>query len=103
VKNNGFLLSFTALVLVLSFFVFAPQLGTIGSKAQAKESHVESKIISDTLSAHKVTCLSRNGSIMIVLLDGRWVDVREVELVGRTLILRTDAGSLSLAAAVNSP
>lgn len=102
-KTNGFLLRFTALVFVLSFFVFAPQLGTIGSKAYAKESHAESKIISDTLAAHKVTCLSRNGSIMSVLLDGRWVDVREVELVDRTLILRTDAGSLSLAAVVNSP
>jgi len=103
VKTCGFLPSFTVLVLVLSFFVFAPQLGAIGAKAYAKESHGERKIISDTLAAHKVTCLSRNGSIMTVLLDGRWVGVREVELVDRTLILRTDAGSLSLAALVNSP
>ncbi len=35
---------------------------------------------------------------MTVLLDGRWVNVREVELVDRTLILRTDASTLSLAA-----
>jgi hypothetical protein len=58
-------------------------------------------MISDTLAPHKVMCLSRNGSITTVLLDGRWVDVREVELVGRTLILRTDSGTLSLAAVMH--
>jgi hypothetical protein len=98
VKTNGFLLTFTVLLVMLSFFVNSPHLGTFGTKAYAKESHSESKIISDTLAAHKVMCLSRNGSIMTVLLDGRWVNVREVELVDRTLILRTDAGTLSLAA-----
>ena len=101
VKINGFLFIFTVMLLVLTFLVIGPQLGTLGAKAYAKASHSESKIISDTLAVHKVTCLSRNGSIVTVLLDGRWVDVREVELVDRTLILRTDAGTLSLAAVIN--
>lgn len=101
VKINGFPFTFTVLLVVLTFLVSPAHLGTFGAKAYAKESHSESKIISDTLSAHKVLCLSRNGSIMTVLLDGRWVEVREVELVDRTLILRTAAGTLSLAAVIN--
>jgi hypothetical protein len=101
VKKHGFLFTVTIGLLMLILFTTGPQLATFGAKAYAKESHAESKIISDTLAAHKVTCLSRNGSIMTVLLDGKWVDVREVELVDRTLILRTDAGTLSLAAVMN--
>ena len=101
VKINGLLYCFTVLLLVLTFSLTGPQLGISVTKAYAKESYSESKIISDTLAAHQVTCLSRNGSIMIVFLDGRWVDVSEVELVDRTLILRTDAGNLSLAAVMN--
>ena len=101
VKINGVVYCFTVLLLVLTFSLTGAQLGIFGTKAYAKENHAENKIISDTLAAHKVTCLSRNGSIMIVFLDGRWVDVREVELVDRTLILRTDAGNLSLAAVMN--
>ena len=100
-KINGFWLTLTVLLVVLTFFLSGPHLGTFGAKAYAKESHSESKIISDTLAAHKVICLSRNGLIITVFLDGRWVDVREVELVDRTLILRTDAGNLSLAAVMN--
>ena len=99
VKRNGF--PFTVLLVVLTFLLSPAHLGAFGAKAYAKESHSESKIISDTLSAHKVLCLSRNGAIMTVLLDGRWVEVREVELVDRTLILRTAAGTLSLAAVMN--
>lgn len=95
------LLIFTTAILALMLLVTGPHLGTFGAKVQAKESHAKSKIISDTLDAHKVTCLSRDGSIMTVLLDGKWVDVREVELVDRTLILRTNAGTLSLAAVIN--
>jgi len=101
VRINGFPFTFTVVLAVLIFLVSAAHLGTFGAKAYAKESHSQSKIISDTLAAHKVICLSRNGAIMTVLLDGRWVDVREVELVDRTLILRTDAGSLSLAAVMH--
>jgi len=100
VKINGLLYCFTVLLLALTFSLTSPKLGIFDTKAYAKESHSESKIISDTLAAHKVTCLSRNGSIMTVFLDGRWVNVREVELVDRTLILRTDAGNLSLTAVV---
>jgi len=101
VKKHGFLLTITMLLLMLTVFVTGPQPGTFGAKAYAKESHSESKIISDTLAAHKVTCLSRDGSIMTVLLDGKWVDVREVVLVDRTLIIRTNSGTLSLAAVMN--
>jgi hypothetical protein len=103
VKKNGLLLSFTVRLLVLTFIASVPQLATLGEKAYAKESQYESKIISDTLAAHKVMCLSRDGTITTVLLDNRWVDVRGVELVDRTLILRTDAGTLSLAEVKNSP
>jgi len=102
VKKHGFLLTFTIGLLMLTLLATGPQLGTFGAKAYAKESHAQSKVISDTLAAHKVTCLSRNGSIVTVLLDGKWVDVREVELVDRTLILRTNAGTLSLAAVMNN-
>jgi hypothetical protein len=101
VTNHGFWFTITMLLLMLTVFVIGPQPGTFAVKAYAKESHSESKIISDTLAAHKVTCLSRDGSIMTVLLDGKWVDVREVELVDRTLILRTNAGTLSLTAVMN--
>jgi hypothetical protein len=73
---------------------------TCHGKAYAKQSHAESKIISDTLAAHKVTCLSRNGSIKSVLLDGEWLEVKDVELVYRTLIITTDAGTLSLGAVI---
>ena len=100
-KINGLLYCFTVLLLVLTFSLTGPQLGIFVTKAYAKESHSESKIISDTLAAHKITCLSRNGSIMIVFLDGRWVDVSEVALVDRTLILRTEAGNLSLSTVIN--
>ena len=99
-KINDLLYSFTVLLLALTFSLTSQKAGVFDTKAYAKESHSESKIISDTLAAHKVTCLSRNGSIMTVFLDGRWVNVREVELVDRTLILRTDAGNLSLTAVV---
>jgi hypothetical protein len=103
VKKSGFLLSLTMLALVLSFMVSVPQLAISGARAYARDGQPESKIISDTLAAHKVTCFSRDGTIVTVLLNNRWVDVREVELVDYTLILRTDAGTLSLAAVKNSP
>ena len=41
--------------------------------------------------------------IKTVLLDGKWIEVREVELVNRTLVIRTDVGNVSLAAVVNNP
>jgi hypothetical protein len=103
VKKDGFLLSLAMLALALTFMVSVPQLATSGARAYARDGQPESKIISDTLAAHKVTCLSKDGTIVTVLLNNRWVDVREVELVDHTLILRTDAGTLSLAAVKNSP
>ena len=100
-KRHGYLPTISMLLIMLTVFVSGPQPGTFGANAYGKESRVESKIISDTLAAHKITCLSRNGSIMTVLLDGKWVDVRKVELADRTLILRTNANTLSLAAVTN--
>lgn len=100
-KTNRLLFSFTGLLFGLTFSATGPQLGNIGTNVFAKEGRSENKIISDTLAAHKVTCLSRDGSIMTVLLDGSWVDVREAELFDSTLILRTDEGTLSLAAVKN--
>lgn len=101
-KKHGFLLAFTVGLLMLTLLAIGPQLGIFGAQAYAKESHAASKIISDTLAAHQITCLSRNGLIMTVLLDGKWVEVREVELIDRTLILRTNAGTLSLAAVMSN-
>jgi hypothetical protein len=103
VKKHGFLLGFPVAVLVLTLFATGPQLVTSGAQAYAKQSHAESKIISDTLAAHKITCLSRNGSITSVLLDGEWLEVKGVELVSRTLIITTEVGTLSLAAAIGNP
>ena len=94
------LTTIVTLLVMLGLLTFFPEPGTLISSAYADESLAESKIISDTLAAHMVTCLSRNGSITKVLLDGKWVDVREVDLVSRTLILRTKEGTLSLAAVI---
>ena len=102
VKKHGFCLTFTVGLLMLTLLATSLQLGIFGAQAHAKESHANSKVISDTLAAHKITCLSRNGWIMTVLLDGKWVEVREVELIDRTLILRTNAGILSLATVLNN-
>ena len=100
VKMHRPLITIVALLVMFSLLAICPKPSTLISSAYAKESLAESKIISDTLAAHKVTCLSRNGLIITVLLDGKWVDVKEVELVNRTLILRTKAGTLSLAAVI---
>lgn len=94
------LITIVTLLVMLGLLTICPEPGTLISSACAKESLAESKIISDTLAAHKVTCLSRNGSITTVLLDGKWIDVKEVELVSRTLILRTKVGTLSFAAVI---
>ena len=104
-KKHGFRLTFTVGLLMLTLLATVPQLGIFGAQAYAKESHTDntdSKVISDTLAAHQITCLSRNGWIMTVLLDGMWVGVREVELLDHTLILRTNAGTLSLTVVVNN-
>ena len=101
-KKRGFLLTFSIELLMLTLLAPGSQLGTFAAEANAKGSHADSKVISDTLAAHKITCLSRNGSIMTLLLVGKWVDVREVELIDHTLILRTNGGTLSLAAVMNN-
>lgn len=95
------LVTFATLPVILTVFITCPLAGSLTRDSYAIETNSQSKIISDTLATHKVTCLSRNGTIMTVFMDGKWVDVREVELVSSTLILRTDAGTLSLAAVMN--
>ena len=93
---------FTFVVMVTASLTLA-QPGDLVSQAYGKQSLAESKIISDTLTSHKLTCLSRDGVIKTVLLDGKWIEVREVELVNRTLVIRTDVGNISLAAVVKNP
>lgn len=101
-RRRPSLLFLAILVVVITIAMICPQPRALIWEVHAKEI-TSRKIIADTLAAHKVTCLSRNGSIKTVLLDGKWIDVREVKLLNRTLIIRTNAGTLSLAAVVNSP
>lgn len=89
----------TLAVMVGLFFTYS-QPGTLTSKDYVKEASHKNKIIADTLLAHKILCLSRKGLIEVVLLDGKWVDVLDVELVDGTLILRTHLGNISLAAVI---
>ena len=99
----GVVISITCFVVMAFVLVIWPQPGVITSEAFAEETKLEHKIITDTLAAHKVNCLSRDGVIRTVFLDGKWIDVNKVELTNSTLILRTDAGNLSLIAVLNSP
>ncbi len=87
-----------AVMVGLSFTYSQP--GTLTSKDYVKEAPHKKKIIADTLVAYKILCLSRNGLIETVLLDNKWVDVLDLELVDGTLILRTDLGNISLAAVI---
>ena len=96
-------ISVTCFIVMLCVLVIWPQPGIMISEASAEQAKLEHRIITDTLAAHKVNCLSRDGVIRTVLLDGTWIEVNEVELTNRTLILRTDLGSLSLIAVLNSP
>jgi hypothetical protein len=102
-KNKRRSISFAVLLIIIAVSLICPQTDTLTPPAHAKEITSKHKIIADTLAAHKVTCLSRNGSIKTVFLDGEWLDVRNVEVVDRTLIITTDFGTLSLAAVINSP
>jgi len=102
-KKHGALITLLTFVVIVTLSLTWTQPGNLVSQAYAKEIAHTSKIIADTLAAHKLTCLSRDGVIKTVLLDGKWIEVREVELVNRTLVIRTDVGNISLAAVVNNP
>jgi len=102
-KTHGALITLLTFVVIVTLSLTWTQPGNLLSQAYAKEIAHTSKIIADTLAAHKLTCLSRDGVIKTVLLDGKWIEVREVELVNRTLVIRTDVGNISLAAVVNNP
>lgn len=102
-KMHGALITLLALVVVVSASFTWTQPTNLVSQAYAKEINHTSKIIADTLASHKLTCLSRDGVIKTVLLDGRWIEVREVELIDRTLVIRTDRGNISLAAVIDNP
>ena len=97
-KSHRALITIVSLMVMVGVFVTCPLPGTLIPLASAKEVPNSRKIISDTLAAHKVTCLSRDGVIRTVLLDGKWIDVKDVELTDQTLIIRTDSGSISLTA-----
>ena len=101
-KTHGALFTLLTLVLLVAGSLTWAQPGNLVSQAYAKEITHTSKIIADTLAAHKLTCLSRDGVIKTVLLDGKWIEVREVELINRTLVIRTDVGNISLAAVINN-
>ena len=102
-KTHGALIALLTFVVIVATSLAWIQPGILVSQAYAKEITQTSKIIADTLASHKLTCLSRDGVIKTVLLDGKWIEVREVELVNRTLVIRTDVGNISLAAVVNNP
>ena len=102
-KTVGALITVLTLVVIVTGSFTCLQTTNLVSQAYAKEITHTSKIIADTLAAHKLTCLSRDGVIKTVLLDGKWIEVREVELINRTLVIRTDVGNISLAAVVNNP
>jgi len=102
-KTYRALITLLACVVIVTVSLTWPQPGNLVSQAYAKEMAQKNKIIADTLAAHKLTCLSRDGVIKTVLLDGKWIEVREVELVNQTLVIRTDVGNISLAAVVNNP
>jgi hypothetical protein len=102
-KTHGALITLLMFVVIVTLSLNWTQPGNLVSQAYATEIAHTSKIIADTLTAHKLTCLSRDGVIKTVLLDGKWIEVREVELVKRTLVIRTDVGNISLAAVVNNP
>jgi len=102
-KSHRALITIVSLMVMVGVFITCPQPGTLIPEASAKEVPHNHKIIADTLAAHKVTCLSRDGVIRTVLLDGKWIDVKNVELTDHTLILRTDFGSISLTAVLGSP
>ena len=102
-KMHGAVIALLTLVVIVAGSLTWTQPGNLVSHAYAKEITHTSKIIADTLAAHKLTCLSRDGVIKTVLLDGKWIEVREVELINRTLVIRTDVGNISLAAVINNP
>ena len=102
-KMHGAVIALLTLVVIVAGSLTWTQPGNLVSQAYAKEVTQKSKIIADTLAAHKLTCLSRDGVIKTVLLDGKWIEVREVELINRTLVIRTDVGNISLAAVINNP
>lgn len=102
-RNPRALITLVSLVVMVGLFVTCPLSGTLIPEVSAKEVPQSHKIIADTLAAHKVTCLSRDGVIRTVLLDGKWIEVNDVELTDHTLILRTDFGSISLTAVLSSP
>lgn len=102
-KRHRALVTMVSLMVMTSVFIAAPQSAISLSEAFAKELPQQHKIIADTLAAHKVTCLSRDGVIRTVLLDGKWIVVNDVELTDHTLILRTDVANISLTAVHNIP
>ena len=97
------LISISCLMAMVCTLAIWPQPGVMIPEASAEQAKLEHKIIVDTLAAHQVNCLSRDGVIRTVLLDGEWIEVNEVELTNHTLILRTDVGNLSLIAVLSSP
>lgn len=102
-KSHGARITLLTLVVMVAGSLTWTQPNILVSQAYAKEITQTNKIIADTLAAHKLTCLSRDGVIKTVLLDGKWIEVREVELVNRILVIRTNVGNISLAAVVNNP
>ena len=101
-RNNRHMITLVALGVMVGVIMISPPPGTLISQAHGRDAPSESQIIAHTLAAHQILCLSKGGLIETVFLDGKWVAVREVELVTRTVILRTELGSISLAAAVNA-
>ena len=102
-RKHHHIITLVALVVMVGVSLISPAPGILISQAHAGEVPGESQIIAHTLTAHQILCLSKDGSIETVFFDGKWLAVRNVELLNRTLILRTEFGSISLAAAFKAP
>jgi hypothetical protein len=92
-----------ALVLLARLSLATPAVAVDAARFGAQDLSLADQVVEDTLVAYQILCLSVNGLIERVLLDGQWVAVKQVELINHTLILRTEQGNISLAAVVSAP
>jgi hypothetical protein len=101
-RTQGLRIVAIALVLLVGLSLAAPAAAVDISKPGTRDLSLTNQVVADTLAAYQMLCLSVNGSVESVLVDGQWLAVQQVELVNHTLILRTEQGNISLAAVVSA-